>query len=329
MCRSFFPEITSNLLRLSLLLSVYKSEKFLAYQLSSLIAQTLWTDTELIIVANDPNPVERDILENFEQEWPEQVKVIVVPCEALYASWNRCIWASNADILAIANVDDIRTPQGLEQQVARLEKWPEASFCYGPFNVVNQFPAIEGRTISPPAFDPVEFSRSMHLGPFFVWRKAVHEKIGYFDEQFRSGGDFDFAIRLAMQGKGARIDDLLGYYYSAATGLSTGSKLQPIERTVIELRYGIYDKLDYSFLPDALHYNIANCYWKDGWHPIAEIIPDYDLWLEKRRQKWFEFGVMKYVKRLRKRRTRQQWKHVIKQYLGPMIEIYRRARSRR
>jgi len=291
-----------------------------------LISQTLWTDSELIIVANDPNPVEQKILKNFEQKWPEQVKVIVVPREALYASWNRCIQASNADLLAIANVDDIRTPQGLEQQVARLEKWPEASFCYGPFNIVNQFRAVEGRKILPPAFDPVEFTRSMHLGPFFVWRKAVHEKIGYFDEQFRSGGDFDFAIRLAMHGRGVLVDELLGYYLDTGSGLSTGSDLQPIERTVIELRYGIFDKIDYDFLLEALKYNVSSCYLNGEWHSVSRLVPNYDKFILNRKKIWFEAGIEAYAKKLCKRKKRQRAIDIFKQYFGFVIRAYRGAR---
>ena len=311
--------------RISILLSTYNSENFLSHQLRSIQNLTIWKDAELIIAANDPNPAERDILARFEKKWPEQVTVMTIPRESLYASWNRCIHSSKAGLLAIANVDDIRTPQGLEQQVACLEKSPEASFCYGSFSIVNQFPSDDGSLISPPSFERLEFTRSMHLGPFFVWRKAVHEKIGYFDEQFRSGGDFDFAIRLAIQGKGVRIDDLLGYYYSAGTGLSTGSNLQPIERTVIELRYGNYDKLDYDFLPEALQYHIANFYWGGGWHSIAKIVPDYTGWIANRRQKWFELGMMKYVKRLHKRRIRQRRTNAVRQYLGPLIKFFRRA----
>jgi hypothetical protein len=37
----------------------------------------------------------------------------------------------------------------------------------------------------------------MYCGPFRAWKKKVHEKIGYFDEQLKSGADFDLMIRIA------------------------------------------------------------------------------------------------------------------------------------
>lgn len=313
--------------QISILLSTFQSEKFLPHQLATIEAQSIWGQAELIIAANDPSPTERAIFESFAEKWPERVKVIVVPRESLYASWNRCILASKVDLLAIANVDDIRTPQSLEQQVARLEKSPEASFCYGPFSIVNQFPAVEGRKISPPLFDPVEFTRSMHLGPFFIWRKAVHEKIGYFDEQFRSGGDFDFAIRLALQGTGVRTNELLGYYYNSSAGLSTGSDLQPIERTMIELRYGIYDKLNYDYLPDALQYNISHYYWNGEWHSIRQLMPEYEQWISKRRQKWFDIGITEYANRIRKIENMRSTPRLFRKIIGPIYGVVQKFRG--
>ena len=33
-------------------------------------------------------------------------------------------------------------------------------------------------------------------GAFIMWRKSIHEKIGYFDEQFMISGDQNFWYRL-------------------------------------------------------------------------------------------------------------------------------------
>ncbi len=312
--------------QISILLSTFQSEEFLPHQLVSIERQSIWNQAELIIAANDPNLAERDILTRFEQKWPEQVRVIEVPREALYASWNRCIQASNADLLAIANVDDIRTPKSLEFQVAALEEAQSIDFCYGPFVIVRQFRAENGDIVLPPEFDNVEFTRSMHLGPFFVWRKKVNGEIQYFDEQFHSGGDFDFAIRLAMHGRGVLVDELLGYYLDTGSGLSTGSDLQPIERTVIELRYGIYDKIDYDFLLEALKYNVYSCYLNGEWHSVSRLVLNYDKFILKRKKVWFEAGIEAYAKKLRKRKKRQRAIDNLKQYFGFVIRAYRAAR---
>lgn len=274
-----------------MLLSTFQSERFLAYQLEQLARQSIWPKAELLIVANEPSPAEGRAIDQFKKAWKDRVRLFIVPRESLYASWNRAIQVAKAGLLAIANVDDIRTQAGLEEQVLCLETTPEAIFSYGSFMAVRRFRSQTGRVIEPPAFDSVEFTRSMHAGPFMVWRRKVNGRTLYFDEQFRSGGDFDLAIRLACLGCGARVHGMLGYYFDGGRGLSTGSRLQPIERTVIELRYGIFDKLDYDYLPDAIRYNISSLFWNGSWHAVAHCVPDYEQWIAARRTRWFSQGL--------------------------------------
>ena len=244
---------------------------------------------ELIICANEPSPVEEQFLWEFRELWEEQVKILVVPRESLYASWNRCLKAASGEYLAIANVDDLRTVNSLEIQMKALEKDRGALFCFGPFAIVNRFPSEVGAIINPREYDQWEFSRSMMIGPFFMWRKSTNPAIQYFDEQFKSGGDFDFAIRLALHGRGIKINNLLGYYLDEGSGLSTGSELQPIERTVIELRYGIFDKLDASYLAKAKEYQIHRLQQQGQWISIKQFVPDYQGFIQERFQRHFGY----------------------------------------
>src|SRR3954452_13404607 len=98
--------------RVSLLASTYRSQRFLDAWLSSLEAQTIWPEAELVVVANDPEPDEQRAFAAFAARHP-QVRLQEVPRESLYRSWNRAIAAAEGPVLAIANVDDLRTPSGL------------------------------------------------------------------------------------------------------------------------------------------------------------------------------------------------------------------------
>lgn len=283
--------------RISLLLSTYHSDRFLEAWIDSVCQQTRWSDIEILIVANEPSPDERKILEIFAATHPRQVWLDVVKRETLYKSWNRCLARSTAPLVGIANVDDLRFPDSLDRQIDAMETHPDALFCYGPFYTSQVFPPPR----QPPArdlveaaeFDREEFTRSMCLGPFFVWRKTNDPAVQWFDEQFKSGGDFDFAVRLALRGAGLRIPAPLGIYHHSGQGLSTGTAWQAIERTVIELRYGIYDKLNYAFLARATSYTIPQILSGGAWIPIEELVPDYPSWLERRRERWLVPGLMR------------------------------------
>jgi glycosyltransferase involved in cell wall biosynthesis len=275
--------------RVSLLASTYRSEGFLPTWFESIQSQTLWPETELIIVANDPSPAEDRLLQSFSDRH-QQVSVLTVDREPLYRSWNRAVAASSAPLLGIANVDDLRMPKGLETQAESMEANRDALFCYGSYASSTEFPppALTEAVVEAPEFDTEEFTRSMLLGPFFIWRRSKDSTTRYFDEQLKVGGDFDLAIRLALNGSGIRVAENLGWYYNGGSGLSTGGEAQPVERTVIELRYGIYDKLDFRYVPQAVEYVIPQLLQPgDTWLPVADVVPDYESFLRDRQERWF------------------------------------------
>jgi hypothetical protein len=105
-----------------------------------------------------------------------------------------------------------------------------------------------------------------------AFKKAALQYSGLFDEQLVSGGDFDLSIRLALQGPAVRVPSLLGYYLDAGVGASTSpNSMQLIERTVIELRYGIYEKVDWQFVNRALNYDINRIHYLGNSFPVNEV----------------------------------------------------------
>ena len=52
------------------------------------------------------------------------------------------------------------------------------------------------------------------LACFTMWRKSLHEEIGYFDDQFKLAADYEFQIRGARVGKLKKGDFILGCYLS-------------------------------------------------------------------------------------------------------------------
>lgn len=290
---------------ISIILSTYKSQQFLATWLANAQRQSMWGRCELIVAANDPDCTERRLLEEFAASWPGQVTLQVVEREGLYRSWNRCLALAKGRYIAIANVDDLRTSTSLETQYNALEQHPDCGFCYGNWRDSDVFPPNNtGRVVHSPPYDPEEFTRGMHIGPFFIWRQDLTAAGLYFDEQFQSGGDFDLQIRLALASRGHRVSEILGDYYVGGQGLSRGNRLQPIEALVICLRYGIYDNIHYYFdyLPEATRYNIPNLVWDGNWRPVERLFPDYRAFLQDRQARWFALGLKRLVMRYGQRR---------------------------
>jgi hypothetical protein len=274
--------------RVSLVASTYRSERYLSAWLENMTAQTIWAEAELLLVANDLQQAERGALAPFTDVHP-QLRVLEVDREPLYRSWNRAISRASAPILAIANVDDLRTPDGLERQVRDLEKDGGALFSYGGFEIHDTFPP-RGRplaVVDPPAFDRETFTSGMHVGPFLVWRAAARSPSAFFDEGLLSGSDMDFAIRLAFQGRGVKASGALGWYFDGGTGLSTAGARQRVERAVLCMRYGMFDELNLDQLPEVTRYCIPELHMPDGQRlRVADAISGYEAVILARRERW-------------------------------------------
>jgi hypothetical protein len=129
----------------------------------------------------------------------------------------------------------------------------------------------------------------MKLGPFFMFKKKMVNKIGFFDEQLLSGADFDFAIRLAYTTKGVIIKKLLGYYLNEGKGASTKpSSLQPEESNFIHFRYGLFNKVTKAiyYLPTLINYDHRNYFFFNKKYPIENYFKNYQKIIIKKIAKY-------------------------------------------
>ncbi len=257
---------------------------------------------EVVLDHNEPTEQEVQLVEDFQKKYPGRLKhIIVKKVDPIGTSMNKCIREASGEFLAIWNVDDLRTHDSIELQARLLLDNPDVGLAYGDYTIVDLFGRTKGRPVRHNGISPSEFTRSMIFGPFFMFRKSVCEKAGSFDEQLKSGADFDMAVRLAFNGKAQMGQGELGYYLNEGLGASTHpNSLQPIERTVIELRYGIYDKINYHYLPQALKYNIYQLQKGDQWVPVEDFVSNYVEMMSERYKLWFDNGLRNHLNLMKK-----------------------------
>jgi glycosyltransferase involved in cell wall biosynthesis len=285
--------------KVSSITAFYKKGKYLKKFLADLPDQTYFSHLEVVFDHNEPADYEIELLNDFQNQYPDTIKHLITnPVEPLGVSWNRCIRESSGEYLTIWNIDDLRTQKSIENQARYLETNPEVDIVSGNFTVVNSFPSITGRLVKRSNLTNDKLTTEYYLGPFFMFRKSLLEKAGLFDEQFRCANDFDLTMRLLNHGKAHILPDNLGYFLNEGDGASTKKgSLCPVESTVIKLRYGIYDQIDYQFIPAARKYNIYHIKIDDEWIPVSKFIPDYETMLEDRLNYLHLKGLLKNVKR--------------------------------
>jgi glycosyltransferase involved in cell wall biosynthesis len=269
--------------KVSIILSTYKTEKYLERYFQSVCNQTYIANLEVSIVMNDCSLHERTIVEKFRSK----INMIVteVPRESLYASWNRAIVQSSGDLVVTWNADDLRLPDSIERMVSAFKEYPYIGWVYGDFHIVKKFGDYEGVLVKQPDWNFDIATSGAIGGPFFMWRRSLISRIGYFDEQFLSGADFDYTVRLSLLSIGKRVAGTLGYFTNDGSGLSTNkTNLQQIEKTVIQMRYGIYRTIDMYFIPYALNYQIKNIYAFGTTTKIQDLVINYEALLKSRKK---------------------------------------------
>ena len=241
---------------ITLISSLYKPEEYLDGYLKRL--KDFFRDIsgrapgfEIVIVSNDTSAVTRKKLEEFietnnAENW---LHVFNVTRESLYASWNRGVALAKNDIIGFWNVDDARYPDAVADAM-KLVKENGAELVYFPF-IIKWYLKFFGRPflvkwkkIIPPVFDRREFTRSMHCGPVFIFSRALYDKVGPFDEQFKIVGDFDWCVRAAkISDKFMLSDKVAGVFKRTGDTLSGGNQRHAVENNIVYARHGVPDKI--------------------------------------------------------------------------------------
>jgi glycosyltransferase involved in cell wall biosynthesis len=267
----------------SVIVPVLNMDAYLDRFLSEFRLQTFFQFTELVVDLNRPSAEALLIVEKYKRLYKKQLVVHTQSeIDPIAISMNRAILKSKGRYIAIWNADDLRTPDSLEQQYKFLSSKGEYVAVGGPYVIVKKFGDAIGRLVDDSGVAESELLRGMFLGPFVMFDSKALSEVGLFDEQLKSGADFDLAIRLARNGRVGFVSDVLGYYLDAGLGASTRpNSLQAIERSVIELRYGIFDKFDHEFIPKITKYDVAGLYFNGKRNLVQDCFHDYHDYYEK------------------------------------------------
>jgi glycosyltransferase involved in cell wall biosynthesis len=208
----------------SVITPAFNVESYLAEAVESVLAQT-FTDWELVIVDDGSRDGTRALAERYRAAHPDRIVVVSQENRGLAAARNTGLRVARGAVLALLDSDDAWTPAFLAEQMGLLDAHPEAAIVTG--NATVRGGPENGRPARPenderPAPDLVEILRD-ETAVFImsVFRRAVVDRIGGFDERFRTNEDYDFWIRAASAGfRFIRNPRPLGFYRRHENSLS-------------------------------------------------------------------------------------------------------------
>ena len=210
-------------------------------------------DILILLNLSQPSRRELDLVHSFKPAFGNSLNVIVNHERiGIYRAWNQSIAKSNSKYLAIWNIDDKRTKNSIKSQIQELEL-SGADCAIGPYRVISEYNSTVGPLIDHSVDENIYFMNGMRMGPFFMFKREILEKVGMFDEQLQIAGDYDFCTRLSSVARISRTESLLGYYLDRRDGVSTSRKpIHKIENNLIHLRYGNLMKLEVKTLPEVI-----------------------------------------------------------------------------
>jgi glycosyltransferase involved in cell wall biosynthesis len=242
------------MVKISVLTSLYNCKNYLSGFFAAIEQIVNKEECEFLLLHNAPQKEEIEIIDKniLGKTWFRHI--IIAHRENLYATWNRGINLSIGKYVTVWNVDDVRFPNSILLQKNALDNNPQAAIAYGDIFGSSIYGQRGTKFYQSPEWkgNEKEFYRGYFMSCFQMWRKSIHDKLGYYDEQFKCVGDFDFQIRAALHFPFVKVNQPLGIYLENQPQKISNSNLHPIENNVVFRRYGVYEQIDFTYYYSSL-----------------------------------------------------------------------------
>jgi GT2 family glycosyltransferase/tetratricopeptide (TPR) repeat protein len=227
--------------RVSVIVSTYNSEGFIWEALEDLERQTIRAQMEIIVVDADSPQNERAIVEAFQCRYRNIVYIRTPARIGVYAAWNIALKVAKGDYVTPMSTNDRIDAGAYEVLVKTLDAHPDVALVYGD-TYLTEIPheTFEQHTRCAiwqwPEYRYEDLLQNCLVGPHPMWRRAIHDAIGYFDESYIALGDQEFWLRMGETHQLLHIPVVTGLYWRSPEGLSNRLEIaQPEERRIREI----------------------------------------------------------------------------------------------
>lgn len=227
---------------ISVAMSVYNGERFLASAIESILAQSL-DRFEFLILDDGSRDGTRAIIEHYAAS-DARIRATFRPNKGLVASLNELIGAARAPLVARMDADDLCHPERLAKQHAFLTAHPEVGVVGSWTDDIDEQDRPYGVTapdhpVTHEAFlEAIEQGLPLLCHPAVMFRRDLVLGVGGYRAAFRHCEDLDLWLRLASLTRIANIPErLLHYRHYGEQVSSRHATLQQVGAAVARLAY--------------------------------------------------------------------------------------------
>jgi hypothetical protein len=198
----------------SVLMSVYNGEQFLAEAMESVLTQTLG-DFELIVIDDGSTDGSSEILERYRAD-DSRVVIHTQPNQGRAAALNTGIALSRAPLIARLDADDIAMPDRLGLQHRFLAEHTDLAVVGGAVVFIDDAGRAFADVTYPPTDAAIRASLAERMTPFVhsavMVRKEALERVGGYRSVFINADDIDLWLRTAEHYRLANLTETVVRY---------------------------------------------------------------------------------------------------------------------
>ena len=232
------PRSPSGSPKVSMIASLYRGRRFVESFLHNITTQTLFDQSELIIVDAASPEGEHEVIADYQKNHPNIVYERINYRIGIYDAWNRGVQMSRGAYLTNTNFDDLRREDSIALQADLLDRRTDVDVAYQDFfysfdpDLDFEEVAAFGFQSELPIITPHNLLafNSPHNAP--MWRRSLHDDLGLFDTSYRSAGDYEFWLRCIANGKRfGKINTPHVVYFHNPEGISTSQDTRGLEES--------------------------------------------------------------------------------------------------
>jgi len=254
--------------KISVILSVYNSERFLKESIESILNQT-YKDFEFIIINDGSTDRTKYILNQYKKH--SKIKILENSTNiGLTKSLNKAISIAQGKFIARMDADDVSLPTRLEKQADFLEKNPKVGVVGSNYYEIDEKGKKIGEVILPShdaqirkvifRFNPINHSTVMI-------RKKVFDELGLYNEHLRYAQDYELWFRILNNYEVFNLSEKLllkrnpkdsitmarkreqMYYSSVAWKIGTKYLKAPLEAYIYYLKFKLFHLIPPFMIP--------------------------------------------------------------------------------
>ncbi|MCI4626450.1 MAG: glycosyltransferase [Candidatus Magnetoovum sp. WYHC-5] len=230
---------------ISVIVSTYASELFIKECIEQLLSQTVSHKMEIIIVDAASPQREWEIILEYQRHHDNITIIRTGKRIGVYEAWNIAIRQAKGQFITTFSTNDALRLDAFEILSQTLIAHPDVALVYGD-TILTHIPheTFDNHTKCGeyiwPEYSYEDLIQNCRVGPHPMWRKSIHETVGYFDETYTAIGDQDFWIRIGLRYKLIHLPQYTGLFWLTPQSISQNGQLPYDE---IDKTHAKYQKL--------------------------------------------------------------------------------------